>query len=303
MRAVASRLVSMSVCAVAVASVCGVASGQTVPGERWKQKISVSMDGMTMQMGGGEICAPVGRTEDLMKPDEDCTTSNVRVVGDTTSADVTCTGEDAMSGTVRLTKAGNTVSGKANMTTEDGEEMVLLMESTKLGPCQAMDTAAVAASAGAMPGAQPDFGVCSGAREMFAQDPAKAGAMAQLFVERGQPCATTPADPAFCAAVQTRRGFSGLIQADAYLTGVAGKSATACGLGQGAAGLDALRAGLVQAAEADGDGEFLIAHAPARAQQLARSECELKGEMWGGKTAKWDSFCDSNFAAEARDAG
>ena len=66
------------------------------------------------------------------------------------------------------------------------------------------------------------------------------------------------------------------------------------------AAVDALRAKLIASAEADGDGAYLVANAPARARQLAKSECVLKGEMWGGRQKKWDTFCDSNFAAEAR---
>ena len=296
MRAVAVRPVGVG--AVLLLSACALAYGQTVPGEKWKQKISVTMEGLSMPMGGGEICVPIGQTEGLLKPDEECTTSDVEVVGNTMSATVTCTGEDAMRGTVQLTVAGDTVSGKAQMTTEDGDEMVLLMESTKLGPCQAIDTRAVAAKASsdAMAAARADLDVCSSARAMFENDPSKAGAMAPMFVEPGQPCSTRPADPAFCAALNTRSGFSGLIHVDKYSPGIGGKSATACGLGS----VDELRASLVREAEADGDEKFVIENAPARAAELVRSECVIKGEMWAGKTAKWDGLCDSNFAAEVR---
>ena len=87
---------------------------------------------------------------------------------------------------------------------------------------------------------------------------------------------------------------------EAAQAGAVSRSLEACKLGSGKAAVDALRARLVASAEADGDGEYLVANAPARARQIAKSECVLKGEMWGGRQKKWDTFCDSNFAAEAR---
>ncbi len=298
MRPTVARLVSIVTCAIFVVLLCGSAPGQTVPGEKWKQKITVSMEGMTMPMGTVEICAPAGRTEDLMKPDKNCTTSNVHVVGDTTSADVVCTGRDAMTGNVTLTVTGNTVSGKARMKTRDGEEMVMMMESTRLGPCQAIDTAAVIAKAEATP--VPKIDPCAEPTAMLKKDPASAGPMAPLFAEPGQVCTTRPANPAFCAAIQTRAGFSSLVEADGRQKGIAATSVAACALGKGSAGVDALRKRLVLAAEADGDSGFLITHAPARAKEIARSQCVLAGEMWAGRSPKWDAFCDSNFAGEAR---
>jgi hypothetical protein len=130
--------------------------------------------------------------------------------------------------------------------------------------------------------------------------------MALTFVGAGSQCATKPANPEFCSAVQTRAGFSSLIDvekamsADVAARDLTARSLAACNLGQGKAGVDALRAKLVPAAEAAGDAGFLEQHAPARLKQIARTECVLKGEMWGGRTAKWDTFCDSNFAEDAR---
>jgi hypothetical protein len=304
MRAFGSRVMAASVCAVAVFAASVSATAQTVPGEKWRQKISVSMEGISMPMGTSEICAPAGKPEDLMKPDKDCTTSNVKVTGNTMSANITCTGKDAMTGTVQMTTSGATVSSKAHMKMKSGEEMDMIMESTKLGPCQAIDTGAVAAKAKAqgeaIAAAQPKVDVCGSMTAQFKGKPGNAGAMAQMFVDPGQPCATKPANAAFCTAIQTRGGFAGLQQADERSKGIAAKSVSACGLGQGPAGVDALRTKLVRSAETDGDGDFLIAQAPDRARALAKSECVIKGEMWAGKAAKWDQFCDSNFASEAR---
>ena len=57
---------------------------------------------------------------------------------------------------------------------------------------------------------------------------------------------------------------------------------------------------VVASAEADGDATFLEAHAPVRLKEIARTQCVLKGEMYAGRVAKWDTFCDSNFAEDAR---
>jgi hypothetical protein len=78
------------------------------------------------------------------------------------------------------------------------------------------------------------------------------------------------------------------------------RSLAVCNLGQGKSAVDALRAKLIVSAEASGDSGFLEANAPARLREIVRTQCVLKGEIWAGRSAKWDTFCDSNFAEAAR---
>lgn len=286
---------------------CGAAlAAQTVPGERWQHKMTMQMGGMTMPVPGGEVCAPVGQAaQELAKPDKNCTLSNVKQSGNRFSADVKCTGKDAMEGTMEMTTGPDRMTGRMVVRTADGE-MTMVTESRKLGACQAVDTGALVAQAeaqaqkGRQAAAQAEAQMCSGDAFRLASDPGKTGNAALMFLGKSAPCAGKPVPAGFCAAVQSRAGFTALAAMESAQAGLVARSLESCKLGSGQAAVDALRAKLVASAEADGDGEYLVAHAPARARQLARSECVLKGEMWGGRQKKWDTFCDSNFAAEAR---
>lgn len=287
---------AMSVVVVALS----IVSGQSVPGEKWRQTMTVQVAGMSMPMGTHEVCAPAGKPESLLQPDKNCVATNVTVTGNTTTAHISCTGKDAMEGTIEATVQGERMTAKIRAKTGDGDEIAMTMDSQKLGACQAVDTAALAAKS--VPQARPAMAAAPSACGMYAaalkKGPQVAAAMAKFFLE-GE-CATKPANADFCASLQTRAGFSAFQQTEAANKGVTEKSVVACNLGTGAAGVEALKTKLVAGAETDGDGDFLIANSPARARQLVRSECVAKGEMWAGKTAKWDRFCDSNFAAEVR---
>jgi hypothetical protein len=282
------------------------AAGPTVPGERWQHKMSMQMGGMSMNMPSGEVCAPVGQAaQELAKPDKNCTLSNVKQAGNRFSADVKCTGKDAMEGSMVMTTGPDQMNGKMTVRSADGE-MTLVTESRKLGACQAVDTGAMVARAetqaqqGRQMAAQAEAKMCASDSFKLKGDPGKAGNAAMMFLGSNAPCAGKALPVEFCGAVQSRTGFTSLTQMEAAQAGVVGRSLEACKLGNGKAAVDALRAKLLASAEADGDGDYLIANAPARARQLAKSECVIKGEMWGGRQPRWDTFCDSNFASEAR---
>jgi hypothetical protein len=282
-----------------------LAANKTVPGEKWQQNITMSMEGISMPLGNSEICAPVGKATELMKPDKNCKVSNVRQAGNKTSADIKCTGKDAMEGSVELIAEGNRTHGTARMRSGDGE-MTMKMESQKMGACQALDTDALVVDAektsAAATKAAADAVVrnCANAADELKRNPGTAGAQALSFARAGGPCVSKPTNANFCAAVQTPAGFSSLQQVEGAMSGIMNNSLAACNLGQGKSAVDALRARLIVSAEANGDSGFLEANAPARLKEIARAQCVLKGEMWGGRSAKWDTFCDSNFAEAAR---
>jgi hypothetical protein len=282
------------------------AAGQTVPGERWQHKITVQMQGMSVPMPGGEVCAPVGQAaQELAKPDKNCAVTNVKQSGNSFSADVRCTGKDAMEGSIQMTTGPDRMTGKMTMRA-DGEEMTMVTESRKLGACQAMDVAALEAKGeaqaqqGRQMAAQAEAKMCASDAFKLKADPGKTGNAAMLFLGVQAPCAGKPLPAEFCGAVQSRGGFASISQVEAAQAGLVGRSLEACKLGSGKPAVDALRARFIAAAEAEGDGEYLIANSPARAREIARTQCVLKGEMWGGRQARWDTFCDSNFASEAR---
>jgi hypothetical protein len=289
-----------------LASGIAAAAGQTVPGERWQHKMSMQMGGMNMAMPGTEVCAPVGQAaQELAKPDKNCKLSNVRQSGNRFTADVKCTGKDAMEGTMDMTTGPDHMTGKMSIHSADGD-MTMVTESRKLGACQAMDTGALVAQAeaqvqkGKQMQAQAEAQMCSSDAFKLKADPGKTGQAAMMFIGAKAPCAGKPLPAEFCGAVQSRAGFSSISQMEQAMPGSVAGSLEACRLGTGKAAADALRAKLVASAEADGDGDYLIANAPARARELAKSQCVIKGEMWGGKQSKWDTFCDSNFADSAR---
>ncbi len=283
-----------------------MAATKTVPGEKWQQKITVQMQGMSMPMGSTEVCVPVGKASaDLFKPDKNCAVSNLRQSGNKFSADIKCTGADAMEGSMEQIIEGNHMTGTARMRSAEGE-MQIKMDSVKGGACQAIDTDAMVADARAQVAAAPKVDLCASSLSNLKGKPENASMMAILFLVEGGQCVTRPANAEVCAAIQTRAGFTSLVNAEKTPSAdfpsrdLTARSVAACNLGSGKAGVDTLRAKLVSAAEAAGDAGFLEAHAPARLKQIARTECVLKGEMYAGRTAKWDQFCDSNFAEEAR---
>lgn len=299
-----ARLVTTT--AILLACTAAAVGAQTVPGERWQHKMTMKMGGMSMPMPGGEVCAPVGQAaQELAKPDKDCKLSNVKQSGNRFSADVKCTGKEPMEGTMEMTTGPDLMTGKMTIRSEDGE-MTMVTESRKLGACQAVDTGALVAQAeaqaqkGRQLAAQAEAQRCSADALKLKSDPGNVGTASMMFMGPNAPCAGKPLPAEYCAAVQSRAGFASLSQMEAAQAGAVSRSLEACKLGSGKAAVDALRAKLVASAEADGDGEYLAANAPARARQIAKSECVLKGEMWGGRQKKWDTFCDSNFAEEAR---
>jgi hypothetical protein len=288
-----------------LASVSAFAAGKTVPGEKWQQNITVQMEGMSMPMGNTEICAPVGKPTELLKPDKNCSVSNYKQSGNKMSADVKCTGKDAMQGSIEQIIDGNRIHGTAHMRSSDGE-MTMKMESQKLGACQAVDiddvvaTGEKAGAAAVKAAGAATAKYCTDSAAELQKSPQRAGALSMAFAMEGGQCVTTPPNASFCAAVQTRGGFSSLAAVEQGMGGITGKSLAACGLGQGKAAVDALRTRLIASAEAEGDSDFLQANAPARLKQLARTQCVQKGEMWAGRSPKWDRFCDSDAAEAAR---
>src|SRR5512139_2735812 len=269
-----ARLLTASVLVLAFGTAATAA--ETVPGERWQHKMTMQMGGMSMPMPGGEVCTPVGQAaQELAKPDKNCTLSNVRQSGNQFSADVKCTGKDAMEGTMQMTTGPDRMTGKMTVRSADGE-MTMVTESRKLGACQAVDTGALVARAeaqaqqGRQMAAQAEAQRCAGDTFRLKADPGRIGGAAMMFLGSNAPCAGKPLPAEYCGAVQSRAGFTALSQMETTQPGVVARSREACKLGSGKTAVDALRGKLVDSAEAEGDGDYLIANAPARARQLAK---------------------------------
>lgn len=289
---------------------------KTVPGEKWRTKMSVQMEGMSMPMGTQEVCAPAGRAnEALAKPDpKNCTVSDVKNAGRSFSAKVKCTGKDAIEGTIEQTVEGpDHVSGRMRARMS-GDEVTMVFDSQKLGACQALDVESLKPAPVALP---KPVDACASIGERFAKDASQLGSAFDFYVGPKAECGRSPANAPYCKALQTRAGFASVSQRQrstrdtAAMLRKAGQSAgdagpgadalvqsfAACGLG-GDAAIVAARAGYVKSAEASGDWQFLVAEAPDRARALAKRECVARGEMMVSRSGKLDAFCDSNFAAD-----
>lgn len=286
-----------------------------VPGEKWSQKITVEMAGMSMPMGGSEVCAPVGSGAELLaKPQPNCTVTNVVHSGNRMTANVTCTGKDAMTGTVDLVSDASSVRGTMTMKTSDGDQMTMRMVSTKLpGACEANDySEAKVAAPKNMPAAPAQVDVCTAMAASIKKD-GKIGSLVEMFGTPGGQCATAPKNKPFCDALQTPTGFLSVAEVErteadmakamaqaktpysspAWKKQMLSTATSSCGLGAGPAAVTALRTRLTIAAEAEANTAFLVSEAPAKAAELFKRECVVRGEMYAGRTKKWDTFCDA----------
>lgn len=110
-------------------------------GEWWEVTMKMEMPGMPAEMagmmGGGQaskICMLKGQEKEPAKSKEnkDCTMSDVKYSGNTTSFKMKCTGKDAMTGDAVLTHTPNSFSQKVNMQSKDGN-MTMISNGKRIG--------------------------------------------------------------------------------------------------------------------------------------------------------------------------
>ena len=125
-----------------------VAAAQQQTGETWRMKMSMEMSDFSMPEQTSEVCVTAGQNPDdaMMRQQNNsgnCQTTNQKKSGNKTSADLKCTGKDAMEAHYEFETLGDTVRGTMTMKTSDGP-MTAKYEMTKIGkPC--VDKAAVMA--------------------------------------------------------------------------------------------------------------------------------------------------------------
>lgn len=281
----ASRRSLALVASVAALVVPAFASAQTVPGEKWKQSVTMEMGGMKIPARTMEVCVPIGKAEEALArpPDnQNCTTSNVKRSGNTFSADIACTGKDAVKGHIESTTEGNRTIGKMRMQMEGMGEMTMNFDSTKLGTsCQAVDVAAVSKKVEQQAATQMSD-LCNDFSNRFTKDPRELVAAAGLYADKNGQCATHATKKNFCSAVQTPSGFLGLSNQErsmgksgpaSYMTTPLTLSLQSCSLGSA----DALRTKLLGTAEKENNWDFLVAEGNDTTWQMltttARREC------------------------------
>jgi hypothetical protein len=269
---------SLSVKSVTLACVIAVAipsvslAQKKVPGEKWKQTVSIEAAGMKMPARTLEVCVPVGKAEEALArpPDNnDCKMTDVQRSGNKFSGNLHCTGQTPVEGRIEMTTEGNRTVGKMQMQMQ-GMTMNMNTESTKLGTaCEATDYSnfdAAAATQNALKAQGIDL--CGQAAERLGKDKRELAGAAAMYAGKDAQCAKHASFKTFCSAVQTPAGFSSLSQVERQTTAMKDRnnaigmplttSLQSCGLASNPAGVDALRAKLLASAEKSGDWDFLV---------------------------------------------
>jgi hypothetical protein len=138
-----SKVVILAAIACAAAAAVALAQ-QKVAGEKWRMKMSMQAEGFTMPATTREMCLPVGNTQEAMlsqgqgQNNSSCSVTNFRQSGNRFSADMKCTGKDAMEGHMEFEQLSpDSARGSMTAKTADGS-MKMEYEYTKLGQaCEA----------------------------------------------------------------------------------------------------------------------------------------------------------------------
>lgn len=263
------------------------AQNKKVPGEKWKQSMSMEMSGMKIPTQNFEVCVPIGKADEaLSRPpnnNENCALTNQQRSGNKFSADLHCTGKMAMDGHIESVMEGNRTTTKMQMTSQ-GMSMVMNMDATKLGTaCEANDIEDLKAKAAAAAGTTPQGAdLCNQFSDRFTKDPRDVQGAVALYADKSGPCATHSTKKNYCSAVQTQAGFMSLSNQERVM-GKSGDGSVAtrplttslqsCGLGSA----DALRTKLLASAEKKDDWDFLVAEGNDATFQMltttAKREC------------------------------
>ncbi len=279
-----------------------------LPGEMWRQKMSMKMGAMSMPARSADVCLPKENPQQGSRPPgENCTIYDVQSSPNKMAAKFNCTGKDAAEGTMQSEKRGNTLITDMTMRSR-GSEMTMRGEATNLGQaCEFLDMSAVKLAA------PTPVDTCAHALKFakFKEDPRYTGRDSSHFLPTGvagvpAACAGNKKEvAAYCAAFQTPAGYlsvhiAGKRNARSVVNRNEGlkmggpetakliapvpaddaslqSSAELCGLGKGKGAANALRSKLLADAEAKRDWTFLIAEgtdaAVASLQQVARENC------------------------------
>lgn len=269
--------------AVLVLSTTPALAQKTVPGEKWRNTVSMEAMGMKMPGRTMEACVPVGKAnEALARPqdnDSNCEMYDVKQSGNKFSGKMRCTGKQPMEGTIESESDGNRVKGKMSMTT-GGQSMNMTYDGEKLGQaCEAKDWSDYKAPVVAQP-QMPD--ACA----MMADNVRKGNVADTLtmYVGADAQCAKHASRKEFCSAVATPKAFAELSRREKGMASIRENrdnvtvqpltlSLQACNLGTA----DAMRTRLLGVAEKDANWDFLVAEGNdatwTMLRQTAQREC------------------------------
>lgn len=300
-----SKHVALAAIACALAGGLVIAQQSSQPGEKWRTKMSMESEGFSMPARTMEVCVPQAKPEEAFMQQQDgnsnCSISNMKTVGNKTSADVNCTGKDAMSGHWEMEKIdANTMRGTLSAKTAE-MSMKMKYEYTKLG--QACEVKTYTPPAVVQAPNIPQVDICQVlydktngsltelADGLLREQPMSDGKMGN--------CTKHAVFKKFCAQVETPKGFSELDADETYAREMAAsnnvqmdpaaaqyvkvrnapltESMKACGLGSGEAAVAKLQAKVLPIAEQENRWGFLLHYATdtqyPRLVEIAKAEC------------------------------
>jgi hypothetical protein len=139
-----NRAIALTALLAAGAAALAADAAKKVPGEKWKQTVSIEAGGMKMPGRSFEVCVPKGKVEEALakppqNPNQNCTMSDIKRDGNRYSATMRCTGTPPVEGKVELTHEGNRTVGQLEMTMQ-GMTMTTKFDATNTGAaCEATD--------------------------------------------------------------------------------------------------------------------------------------------------------------------
>jgi hypothetical protein len=308
---------TLTACWLAGVAITQAASApKKVPGEKWKQTISMQAAGMSLPARTLEMCLPKGKEQEAAsRPQQEqgnCSIYDTKQSGNTFSAKMRCTGKDAMEGDIETVNHGaDHISGTTRMRGKD-MEMTMKFDTQRLGTaCEALDYSDYVPPA---PPVAASVDMCAAQGEQIGKD-SLAGKVG-LFVGASAPCGQHAARRKFCDAVQSPAGFQSLESSERAMSGATADggvdaaalkplttSVQACGFGTGQDGVDRLRVRLVPVAETGGQWGYVAAYgddaALRRMIETGRRECSGRS-FTSASNARFSGLCMTYGAALAR---
>ncbi|MDR0311669.1 MAG: DUF3617 domain-containing protein [Acidobacteriota bacterium] len=267
------------------------AAQQKTQGETWRATTSIEMSGISIPPRTIEFCVPAENDAPfeamLQQNNDSCRIENLTRNGNKISADLKCSGRDAMEGHVEMEMLGDTMRGTMTTKTTEGA-MTIKYETVRLGKaCEVQNAADLKRQAEAKMPKMPTMDLCQinydGIRNSSLSEQAFV-----LFSSKtvdGQPCTKHAVFKNICSAAQTSEGFASLDTAAE--TGfnaqedILSNTLNACGLGSGNAAKAALQAKLLPQAEKENRWDFLLRYGAdeyyPRMVELAKKDCAGRG--------------------------
>jgi hypothetical protein len=281
--------------AVAIGAQPMLPGAKKVPGETWRNSMSMEMMGMTMPMPNAnkETCVPVGRAQEAMAaPDKDCQVYDTQASGNRFSAKFRCSGKQQMEGSMESVSDGDHIRGTMRARSPDGNEFTMRFDNTRLGTaCEATDYSGVKPPPVPVV-AQVDLCKISNTSEMK-------DIYIKFIGPNSADCRKSPHFKTFCARVKSPSGLLWLdmeqrknenFDASAYekATGLDYSSMqkplttsfAACGFDSSPTGLAALKRSLLPTAESEVNWDYLLIYG------------DLGSKLrFSGRRRRWSGWC------------